>query len=293
MIKFEIEKKENDKKLIAVLQNRFPKLSTSSIYKALRNKDIRINEQKITENVVLHTADEITLYIKDEILFCIHPLKPTQILYEDLHLIIVNKPKGVLVQSTDSEPGMDFLINQYLKNPVTPAKPCHRLDRNTSGLLIFAKDFASESAILQMLKDHCIQKYYRCLVAGYMPKKSDELHAYLFKDSKSSNVIISNQKKVGYREIITRYTVLKENPDHTTWLQIELITGRTHQIRAHLAFLGHPIIGDGKYGSNEINKKFHKNTQELESYQLVFTKAYEPLSYLEGKKIKLSEDTCF
>ena len=276
---------KDNKKIVNFIKSKFGNISESVIYKALRQKDIRINNVKISENLPVKIGDEITIYIKDEILLGqTASLKKDMIIYDDDNIVIINKPKGILVQSTQNESGLDAWVNNYFQTNYI--KPCHRLDRNTSGLIIFAKDTESEKIILDIIKKHEIKKYYKCLVYGHPTPKTATLKAYLFKDNKNSKVIISNEKKKGYVEIITKYTVLDTYKDNTSLLEIELITGRTHQIRAHLAYIGYPIIGDGKYGINQINKQFGKTWQELESYKIYISNAYGKLEYLKGKTFK-------
>ena len=137
--------------------------------------------------------------------------------------------------------------------------PCHRLDRNTSGLTLFAKNQQSQNILFEKFKNHEIEKHYICRVYGIPKEKHKILTAYLFKDTKKSMVYIKDSPKKGYQNIITEYTVISTNlSDNTSILEVILHTGRTHQIRAHLAHIGYPIIGDGKYGINEINKKFKR-----------------------------------
>lgn len=283
MIKINVNKKDEGKKIVPYLQNKFNKLSSGTIYKALRNKDIRINDIKIKDNKIIHENDIITLYIKDELLYGKEDCP--DIVYEDDNILIIDKPQDIIVVSEKDEKGIDELVKNYCKLPYV--KPCHRLDRNTSGLVIFAKNEDAEKAMLEMIKKRAVKKYYKVLVYGVPKNKKATLTAYLFKDAKKSNVIISDEPKKGYQEIITKYNLIKKNDDGTSLLEVELVTGKTHQIRAHLAHVGLPIIGDGKYGVNKINKQFGKNKQELKSYKLVFEDAYAPIEYLKGKTINL------
>lgn len=290
MRKIIVEK--DNKKVVNYIKNKFNNVQESAIYKALRQKDIRVNDIKISENIPVFKGDELTIYIKDEILLGQNAsLKADLIVYDDENIVVINKPKGMLTQGTSNDVGLDKLVCDYFKN--TSIRPCHRLDRNTSGLIIFAKDSESEKIILDMIKNRKISKFYICKVLGTPTPSTKTLEAYLFKDSKNNRVIISDEKKKGYTKIITKYTVIKKYKDGTSLLEIELVTGKTHQIRAHLAHIGHPIIGDGKYGINKVNKQFNKEAQELQSYKIRFDKAYEKLKYLEGHTVCLNLDFYF
>lgn len=282
-----VDNKNDGKKVVTFLLNQFNKLTPGTVHKALRNKDIRINNIKINENVTISSGDTITVYIKDEFLEDKLDFKINEnlIIYDDENIVVVNKPREIAVESSSSEIGIDKYLREYYSNDLI--KPCHRLDRNTTGLIIFSKNDVANIAILDSIKNHGIKKYYRALVYGVPKQKNATLKSYLFKDSKNSYVIISDIKKKGYQEIITKYRLLKNNNDGTSLLEVELITGKTHQIRAHLAHIGLPIIGDGKYGINNINKQFKKKYQELESYKITFEKISEPLAYLNGKTIKI------
>lgn len=274
-----VTEKYNNKKLINFLQDNFSNLKTSTIYKTLRKKDIKINDKRISENCVLKTGDELKIYIADDLLFS---QKDIPIIYEDENIVVFDKPIDIEVTGENS------LTSYAQKKYGAKANPCHRLDRNTSGLVLFAKNNNSLNELLNAFKNHTIEKHYICLVVGIPHKDYEKLEAYLFKDAKKSLVYISNKQMPGYQKIITHYKVLKKNLDkNISLLDVQLETGKTHQIRAHLAYIGHPIIGDGKYGLNKINKDFKQKTQLLSSYSLSFNlDSSSKLSYLNNLTIK-------
>ena len=277
------------KKLNNVLLSEFPALNINAVYKALRKKDIRINDIRVNNNIVVHSGDVIKVFITDDILFGDRTNSYTSIekVYEDNNIVIVNKPVGIEVTGDNSLTSK--LSDMYGFNIM----PCHRLDRNTTGLTVFAKSKESLDILFDKFKSHEIEKHYICRVYGIPKEKHKILNAFLFKDNKKSMVYISDTAKKAYQNIITEYTVISTNKtDKTSILEIILHTGRTHQIRAHLAHFGYPIIGDGKYGINEINKHFSYKTQNLCSYALKFNFTTDSgiLNYLTGKEISLSID---
>ncbi len=279
-----VDEKYNNKKLDKFIFDKFPGLSSGLFYKTLRKKDFRVNDGRISENITLHTGDEIKVFINDELLESNISI-PT--IYEDDNILVVDKPTNIEVVGENS-------VTSILERKYSYIKPCHRLDRNTTGLVLFAKNEESLNILLDKFKNHQIEKHYRATVYGIPKVKKSKLEAFLFKDSKKSLVYISDEPKKGYQKIITSYEVIKEDKkENISVLDVKLETGRTHQIRAHLAYIGLPIIGDGKYGKNEINKKFNKKTQLLESYSLKFNFSSSSgiLSYLNEKCIQLKKDS--
>ena len=244
MKKIIVTEKYNGKKLNTFLLDTFNGLTLNTIYKALRKKDIRINNIKTNENCTVYSGDEITIFINDEFLYKNFNLN---IIYEDENIVIVNKPIGIeVVSENKNNTTLTTLLLNYYKSTEYPS-PCHRLDRNTYGLVLFAKNKNSLDILLNKFKNMEIEKHYICTVYGIPKKNKDTLISYLFKDKKKSIVYISNSPKKGYLEIVTSYELISSNiKNNTSILDVTLHTGRTHQIRAHLSHIGYPIIGDRK-----------------------------------------------
>ena len=280
MQKLIVDKKFDNKKLSDFLYSNFSGLTKNTLYKAFRKKDIRINDIKTNEDTIIHAGDSVTVFIIDELLFKNIDLEKV---YEDENILIINKPNNIEVVGKDS-------VTSILEKEYPYVSPCHRLDRNTTGLLLFAKNEEALNILLDKFKSREIEKHYLAKVYGIPKKKSEKLTAYLFKDNKKAIVYISDTPKTGYVKIQTSYTVLeKHEKENYSILDVDLHTGKTHQIRAHLAHIGFPIIGDGKYGINEINKRFNCKVQQLCSYILKFNFVTDAgiLNYLSKQEIKL------
>ena len=240
MKKLIVTKKHNNKKLYTFLKDNLPNLSDNLFYKTLRKKDIKINGKRVNQNVSIFENDEVLVYISDNLLSNNTTLN---IIYEDNNILLINKP--VNIEVTGSE-GLTDLVHKKYSNCEFLPMPCHRLDRNTSGLIIFAKNQMTLNILLKKFKNHEIEKHYLALVYGIPKEKKKQMEAYLFKDRIKSMVYISDVLKKGYSKIITSYKVIEKYPNNTSLVDVEIKTGKTHQIRAHLAHIGHPIIGDRK-----------------------------------------------
>ena len=283
MKKLVVNKKYDNRKLDKFLKNNISNLSNNLFYKTLRKKDIKINGKRVSENVTVFEGDEILVYIPDNLLESNLSL---DIVYEDNNILLINKPSNIEVTGVQS---LTEVVHKLYSSCEFKPMPCHRLDRNTSGLILFAKNKLALEILLDKFKHHEIEKHYLALVYGVPKKKSEKLISYLFKDSSKSLVYISDVPKKGYQKIITSYSLIETFDNNSSLLDVEIETGRTHQIRAHLAHIGLPIIGDGKYGINEINKKFKAKTQKLVSYKLFFKFESDSgiLEYLSKKSFEL------
>lgn len=289
MKKLIVDEKYHGKKLNQFLLENISGLTFGLFSKTLRKKDIKLNGKRIHEDLLLKKGDEILVYLADEILEKKLAHFSLETIYEDENILVVNKPAHLEVTGEHSL--TEFIHNSYASCGFKPM-PCHRIDRNTTGLVLFAKNETSLSILFQKFKDHEIEKHYLAWVFGIPKEPNKKLESYLFKDQKKSIVYISDVPKKGYSKIITHYSLLEKRADNTSILAIQIETGKTHQIRAHLAHIGLPIIGDGKYGVNEINKRFGEKQQMLCSYKLIFNFQTNAgiLNYLN--KMEICVKTC-
>ena len=233
--------------------------------KALRKQDIKVDGKRIKKNIKIDKGTLVEVYYQKT------PPK-FDIVYQDDDIFVVNKHSGIEVEGKDG-------VAQSLN-----AIAVHRLDRNTTGLLLLARNEASANALLQAFKDRTITKKYLALVVG-KSNLNGKYSAFLIKYSEKSLVKIYDKNVKGSVKITTIIKTIRSD-DEKSLVECTLVTGKTHQLRAHLAFLGHPIIGDGKYGKNSDNKHFKTAKQQLHCYYLKLDKLSPPLDYLNGKEFK-------
>ena len=279
------------------------------MYKSIRTKKIKVNRKRTEIGYILEEGDTVELFLAEEFFTeraaeeAFMKLTPhLDIVYEDEHILLLDKQPGLIVHSDDEEE-VNTLISHvkaylYRKGEYNPADEqsfapalCNRIDRNTGGIVIAAKTAEALRVMNEKIRNDELSKFYLAAVHGKLPKRADTLHGWLKKDAASNMVDVITTPRPGYKEIITKYRVLEEKRD-LSLVEVELVTGRTHQIRAHLSSIGHPLLGDGKYGINRDDKKIGYKFQALFAYRLEFrfTTDSGALSYLNGKSFAIDRD---
>lgn len=308
MKSFTINRNDANQRLDKFITKSVPLLPKTLLYKYIRIKRIKVNGKRAEISTRLQEGDIVEMYINDEFFEAapqkydfLKASKNINIVYEDENIILCDKKAGILCHPDDKE-YTDTLINRIKRylyekgefNPdsessFTPAL-VNRIDRNTGGIVIAAKNAESLRILNQKMKDRELHKFYLCIVHGVPKMKSGLLEGYLLKNEDKNIVKISKNRLNDSKEIRTKYFVLNSKND-LSLIEVELLTGRTHQIRAHFASIGHPLLGDGKYGTNAQNKKYGYKKQCLYSYKLVFdfTSDAGILEYLNKKEFEVKD----
>lgn len=306
MREINIDKNENNQRIDRFLKKYLDRASLGFIYKMLRKKNIKLNGKKARPEDMILEGDKIQLYLAEETIekFISKKERPKSklipnIVYEDENIILINKPIGVLSHGSGSEfeenivdSMIGYLIEKgdYVPRIEKTFSPsiCNRLDRNTSGLVIGAKNYEALRIINETIRKQKIRRLYKAVVKGRL-ERDFEGESYLVKDQRKNKVKLVNSKEDGAKKILTRGKALKTSTMYSL-LEIELITGRTHQIRAYLSSLGHPLIGDRKYGDPKTNNYFSTEygleNQWLHAYRIDFNGLSGNLAYLNGKSFQ-------
>jgi len=308
MKEFQIGANDAGQRLDRFLAKAVPLLPASLAQKYIRIKRIKLNGGRAERDSRLQTGDVLQLYINDEFFdkprednaFLTVANPKLNIVYEDEHILLADKRPGLAVHPHDgAEYGRTLIdhIQAYLyhkhewrpreENSFTPAL-CNRIDRNTGGIVIAAKTAEALRVLNQKIKDRELDKRYLAIVEGTPKPREGSLKGYLFKDAKKNRVFVTDTPQAGAKSCQTNYKTLTTQKG-LSLVECELITGRTHQIRAQFAHAGHPLLGDGKYG--KLDKRFDRNYQALYSYKLTFqfTTDAGALEYLNGKSFRVNE----
>ena len=302
-----IGKNDAGQRLDRFLSKALPLLPPALAQKYIRIKRVKVNGGRAQRDQRLREGDVLQLYINDEFFdkpseenMFLTLFKPRlTVVYEDEHLLLADKPQGLVVHADETEK-VNTLINHiqaYLyqkrewnprwENAFTPAL-CNRIDRNTGGIVIAAKNAETLRIINQKIRDREIDKRYLCITVGTPRPPQGEVSCFLLKDEKKKQVAVYHRPVPGGKTAVTRYRTL-ETRQELSLLEVELLTGRTHQIRATMADLGCPLLGDGKYGDGQVNRRYGETRQALYSYRLTFDFPTDAglLNYLRGRSFQV------
>jgi len=305
---FAISTNDANQRLDKFITKSLPNLPKALMYKYIRTKRIKINNKRAEISTRLCVGDTVDMYINDEFFEkpaprydFLHAPKSLDIIYEDENIMLLDKKVGLLSHPDENE-YTDTLITRvkrYLyengsynpedENSFTPAL-VNRIDRNTGGIVIAAKNAESLRILNAKMKYRELHKFYLCVLHGTLDKKEDTLEGYLKKDEEKNKVFVYKNMQENAKQIRTHYKVLNSY-DNLSLVEVKLLTGRTHQIRAHFASIGHPLLGDGKYGKNTLNKERGYKKQFLYSYKLVFDFSTDAgiLEYLNHKEYEVND----
>ena len=306
---YTITNKDCNQRIDKFLKRMLKDAPVSFLYKMFRQKDVKVNGKKANIDYILKEGDVVDIYLKEDLLNQFHKealLRPVKadfpILYEDDNILVIDKPKGLLVHDDEGEKRITLqnMVLNYLKDKrewdpdsltgFIPS-PAHRLDRNTSGIVIFGKNLPALQELLTLFRERTqIEKRYTLLVRGTTSERG-EINYPLIKDSNKKMVKVGTIQK-GAKPALTRFHRIKSYTCGFSLVEAELLTGRTHQLRVHFAAIGHPIVGDSKYGDFKVNENFEKlyglKNQFLHASYFKFDKIDGVLSYLSGKEFNSS-----
>ncbi|MBR6633644.1 MAG: RluA family pseudouridine synthase [Clostridia bacterium] len=306
---FIITKNDAGQRLDKYITKSMPSLPPSLMYKYIREKRVKVNGKKAVQNLRLNEGDVVDFYIRDEFFekesdTSFTRLNPNlNVVFEDENILLVDKRPGVIVHSDDKETNGTLIdkIKAYLykKGEYNPDEErsfvpslCNRIDRNTGGIVICAKNAEALRCVNDLIKNNEVSKKYLALVHGTFNNKEGHIKNFLLKDSNTNTVKVYEKPTPNALTAESYYTVLKTDVSRNLSLvEVRLVTGRTHQIRAQFSHMGHPLVGDGKYGINKNDKKMGYKFQALYSYKLVFLPKEKDnlLYYLKGREFKVNE----
>ena len=308
MLEIKIDSRNSNQRIDKLVRKVLPNASLSFIYKLFRKKDVKVNKHWVDINYILKEDETVQIYVTDSQLesfkkdenLCKTSIFSHKIIFEDENILIVNKPKNLLVHGDEKDKkhtlSNDVLNYLYQKGEYSPNAgfvpgPAHRIDRNTSGIVIFGKKIEVLQQLLNLFKEKDqITKTYLALVKGKV-FDSGKIEAKLEKNEEKNMVFVS--KSANAKTAITLFEPYKNFKD-TTLLKVKILTGRTHQIRVHMSYVGHPIIGDKKYGDVDLNKKYNSlyeiDNQFLHAYSITFGQIDGILSYLSGREFVANLD---
>ncbi len=313
MREIRVGKNDSNQRLDRFLKKYMDEAGTGFIYKMLRKKNIKVNESKASPEMMIFEGDTIQLYLSDETIDKFIGTKEVRksklaprIIYEDENLVLINKPAGILSHGAGEEfeenivdSLITYLIQRgdYIPRIEKTFSPsiCNRLDRNTSGVIIGAKNSEALRLVNKAIKEGSVRKYYKTIVKGTI-KEDFEHKGFLIKDEDRNLVDISDKQGERSKDVYTKFRVIMSKGGYSL-LEVELITGRTHQIRSTLQTMGYPVIGDRKYGNSVVNDEFRKKygleNQWLHGYRIVLNGLEEKLDYLNSREFIAEPDQLY
>ena len=258
-----------------------------AVRQAIRDRQVRLDGARVSGDARVSAGQELRAYFpKSALSAADRAAKPIDVVYEDAHVLLIAKPQGLPAQNENDPASGDTALTRAIAHVAAAGgetdrvRLCHRLDVQTGGLLLLTKDDEAYEAAVQAFTQRTMRKLYICRVKGCPARREETLRAWLRKDAALARVSVTDYPAHGAQEIVTAYRVLE--PGEQARLEVELVTGRTHQIRAHLAHIGHPVLGDDKYGDRALNRRLGLRRQQLWAWRLEF-QAEGALAYLNGR----------